>query len=76
MTRLATGVTGLDVVLGGGLEPGSVTVLAGAPGTGKTILAQQICFAVATARRVVIDSLAEMVFAARESERSQPTRAA
>jgi circadian clock protein KaiC len=52
--RLLTGVPGLDVVLGGGLEPGSVTVLAGAPGTGKTILAQQICFANATtARRAV-----------------------
>ena len=35
-------------MLGGGLEPGSVTVLAGAPGTGKTILAQQMCFANAT----------------------------
>lgn len=45
MNRLATGVPGLDVVLGGGLEPGSVTVLAGAPGAGKTILAQQMCFA-------------------------------
>jgi circadian clock protein KaiC len=43
--RLITGVPGLDVVLGGGLEPGSTTVLAGAPGTGKTILAQQMCFA-------------------------------
>lgn len=48
MNRLLTGVPGLDVVLGGGLETGSVTVLAGAPGTGKTILAQQICFANAT----------------------------
>jgi circadian clock protein KaiC len=47
--RLETSVPGLDVVLGGGLDPGSVTVLAGAPGTGKTILAQQICFANATA---------------------------
>jgi circadian clock protein KaiC len=47
--RLTTRVPGLDVVLGGGLEPGSVTVLAGAPGTGKTILAQQVCFANATA---------------------------
>jgi circadian clock protein KaiC len=47
--RIRTGVPGLDLVLGGGLEPGSVVVLAGAPGTGKTILAQQICFAVATA---------------------------
>ena len=51
MNRLATGVDGLDVVLGGGLEPGSVTVLAGAPGTGKTILAQQMCFANATPQR-------------------------
>jgi circadian clock protein KaiC len=52
--RLTTGIPGLDVVLGGGFEPGSVTVLAGPPGTGKTILAQQICFANATtARRAV-----------------------
>jgi circadian clock protein KaiC len=51
MRRLATGVPGLDVVLGGGLEPGSVSVLAGAPGTGKTIMAQQICFANATTDR-------------------------
>lgn len=48
MKRLTTGVPGLDVVLGGGLEAGSTTVLAGAPGTGKTIVAQQMCFANAT----------------------------
>lgn len=61
MTRVATGVPGLDVVLGGGLEPGSVTVLAGAPGTGKTILAQQICFANATTahRAVYYTTLSE-----------------
>jgi circadian clock protein KaiC len=44
-----TGVAGLDVVLDGGLEPGAVVVVAGAPGTGKTILAQQVCFAIGTA---------------------------
>ena len=61
MRRLTTGVPGLDVVLGGGLEPGSVTVLAGAPGTGKTILAQQICFANATTdhRAVYYTTLSE-----------------
>jgi circadian clock protein KaiC len=48
VTRIATGVRGLDLILGGGLEPGAVVVVAGAPGTGKTILAQQICFAVGT----------------------------
>ncbi|MCW2504793.1 MAG: hypothetical protein JWO79_3077 [Actinomycetia bacterium] len=54
MKKIPTGVPGLDVVLGGGLEPGSVMVLAGAPGTGKTTLAQQICFAAAvTGRRAV-----------------------
>jgi circadian clock protein KaiC len=48
MGRLGTGIPDLDLILGGGLEPGSLVVLAGAPGTGKTILAQQICFANAT----------------------------
>jgi circadian clock protein KaiC len=42
--RLPTGVRNLDLVLGGGLPKGSVSVLAGPPGSGKTILAQQICF--------------------------------
>jgi circadian clock protein KaiC len=49
LTLMSTGIAGLDLVLNGGLERGSVVVLAGAPGTGKTILAQQICFARAAA---------------------------
>src|ERR1700682_4548445 len=48
MARLQTGIADLDLILGGGLEPGSLVIVAGAPGTGKTILAQQICFANAT----------------------------
>lgn len=48
MGRVRTGIPDLDLILGGGLEPGSLVILAGAPGTGKTILAQQICFANAT----------------------------
>ncbi len=51
MKRVASTVPGLDLVLGGGLAPGSVVVLAGSPGTGKTIMAQQMCFAAATAER-------------------------
>jgi circadian clock protein KaiC len=47
--RISTGIAGLDVVLDGGLEPGAVVLLAGAPGTGKTIMAQQVCFAAGTA---------------------------
>ncbi len=48
MKRTTSGVAGLDLLLGGGLQPGAVVVMAGAPGTGKTILAQQACFANAT----------------------------
>jgi circadian clock protein KaiC len=51
---MATGIPGLDLVLGGGLERGAVAVLAGAPGTGKTILAQQVCFANATAEHKAV----------------------
>jgi circadian clock protein KaiC len=61
VNRLETGIPGLDVVLGGGLEPGSITVLAGAPGAGKTILAQQVCFANASTehRSVYYTTLSE-----------------
>jgi circadian clock protein KaiC len=45
MERLKTGNEQLDRILGGGIPVGSLVVLAGAPGTGKTILAQQVCFA-------------------------------
>jgi circadian clock protein KaiC len=43
--KLGTGVPGLDEVLGGGVPELSFNLIAGAPGTGKTTLAQQILFA-------------------------------
>ncbi|MES2631683.1 MAG: ATPase domain-containing protein [Pseudomonadota bacterium] len=46
--RLRTGVPGLDDVLGGGLPEFSFNVIAGAPGCGKTTLAHQIMFALAS----------------------------
>jgi len=49
--NIATGVPGLDAVLGGGLCEYSFNLIAGAPGSGKTTLAQQILFANATAKR-------------------------
>ncbi len=44
MERMTTGIPDLDLILGGGFERGSMVILSGAPGTGKTLLAQQICF--------------------------------
>jgi len=49
--RLATGVPGLDVVLGGGLPEFSFNLIAGPPGSGKTTLAHQMMFALATRER-------------------------
>jgi circadian clock protein KaiC len=48
---LASGVPGLDSVLGGGVPEYSFNLIAGGPGSGKTILAHQIMFASATADR-------------------------
>jgi len=46
--RLATGVPGLDAVLGGGLPEYSFNLITGPPGAGKTTLAFQLMFAMAT----------------------------
>lgn len=49
--RIPTGVPGLDDILGGGLPEFSFNIIAGAPGAGKTTLAQQIMFAVSSPER-------------------------
>jgi circadian clock protein KaiC len=54
INRLATGVPGLDEVLGGGLPELSFNLIAGQPGSGKTTLAHQIMFALATPERPAI----------------------
>jgi circadian clock protein KaiC len=51
MELLTTGIPELDLALDGGLPAGSLVVIGGGPGTGKTILGQQICFANATEER-------------------------
>ena len=51
LDALATGVPGLDEVLGGGLPKLSFNLIAGDPGSGKTTLAMQMMFANATAAR-------------------------
>src|SRR5664279_6017061 len=54
LPRIETGVRNLDALLRGGLPKGSVSVFGGAPGAGKTILAQQICFHHARAKQRVL----------------------
>lgn len=43
--RVPSGITGLDLVLRGGLLRGGLYMVRGAPGSGKTILGNQVCFA-------------------------------
>ncbi len=44
MERMSTGVANLDELLGGGIPTGATVLLAGPPGAGKSILAQQLLF--------------------------------
>lgn len=51
INRLDTGVPGLNEILGGGLPEFSFNLIAGQPGCGKTTLAHQMMFALATPKR-------------------------
>ena len=51
ISTLATGVPGFDAVLGGGLPEFSLNLIVGTPGAGKTTLAHQVLFALATPAR-------------------------
>jgi DNA repair protein RadA/Sms len=46
-TRLSTGIPDVDAVLGGGIVPGSVNLIAGQPGIGKSTLLLQLAYAAA-----------------------------
>ncbi|WP_372400510.1 ATPase domain-containing protein [Azospirillum sp. HJ39] len=61
MERISTGIPGLDRILQGGLPVGSVFIVQGSPGAGKTVMANQICFRHASGggRSVYVTLLAE-----------------
>jgi len=61
LERLPTGQGELDRVLGGGIVPGSVTLLGGDPGIGKSTLLLQVAAHVAAARGVIYASGEESV---------------
>lgn len=52
-TRMSTGVSDLDMVLGGGILPGAVMLLAGQPGIGKSTLLLQVTAHVAQSEAVL-----------------------
>ena len=51
--RLSTRINDLDVVLGGGILPGGVMLLAGQPGIGKSTLLLQVAHAIAAVHEVL-----------------------
>jgi circadian clock protein KaiC len=61
MSRVATGIPGLDIILEGGFLLGGVYIVEGPPGVGKTTLGSHFCFnhAAAGGRAVYITLLAE-----------------
>ena len=52
-SRLASGFADLDAVLGGGILPGGVTLLAGQPGIGKSTLLLQLAAHVGSTKKVL-----------------------
>jgi circadian clock protein KaiC len=62
LRRLPTGIAGLDEILHGGFLEGGVYIVQGAPGAGKTILGNEICFrhTASGGRAAYVTLLAEM----------------
>jgi circadian clock protein KaiC len=55
LAKLSSGITDLDMLLGGGLERGTSTLIVGAPGAGKSSLATQfVVFAAAGGQRAAL----------------------
>lgn len=54
--RMSTGIQDLDVVLGGGVLPGGVLLLAGQPGIGKSTLLLQVASSIAAKQPVLYAS--------------------
>ena len=52
--RIGTGMEELNRVLGGGIVPGSLTLVGGDPGIGKSTLLLQVCQKLANAKRKVL----------------------
>ena len=56
IARMSTAIADLDVVLGGGILPGGVVLLAGQPGIGKSTLLLQVASSIAASQPVLYAS--------------------
>ena len=59
LSRIKTNLEDVDVVLGGGIVPGSVMLIAGEPGIGKSTLLMQLAYNVARSAKVLYVSAEE-----------------
>jgi len=59
LPRVATGLAELDRVLGGGIVPGSVVLIGGEPGVGKSTLLLQVAGGIAAGDRAVLYATGE-----------------
>lgn len=59
VSRLATGVEGLDFVLGGGVVPGNTVLICGPPGSGKSTLLSDVMLNVSNRRLPVLAIVGE-----------------
>ena len=53
MARIVTGLNDVDTVLGGGIVAGSVNLIAGQPGIGKSTLLLQLAYTIAQSHKVL-----------------------
>ena len=54
VTRIETGIAELDRVLGGGIVPGSLLLIGGDPGIGKSTISMQICGQLSNQKKKVL----------------------
>lgn len=61
LTRIKTGIEEFDRVIGAGITPGSLSLLSGEPGIGKSTLTLQIAYKIAKDNKVLIISGEESI---------------